>query len=86
MNSPTSNAEKTLGQLLYDSMFPRKRSEFDWETEDAQARYEAAAQAVRASVIEECAKVCEGQVDPEWPSDDVSLQALQCANAIRSLK
>ena len=33
---------------------------------------------------EECAKICESLIDEEWPNDDISLKAQECANEIRN--
>ena len=43
-------------------------------------------QAATAAALEEAAEVCEKEIDPEWPNDDISLQAQACADAIRALK
>lgn len=37
-----------------------------------------------ARVAEECAKEAESVIDPEWPSDDQSVQAQNIAAAIRA--
>lgn len=34
----------------------------------------------------ECAKTCESLIDEEWPNDDISLKAKECADAIRARK
>lgn len=49
------------------------------------AELERFAALIRAEERERCAKVCEDQIDPDWPSDEVSLQAQSCADAIRAL-
>ena len=74
---------KTLGQILIDEISSR-----EWLREPATTwrleSWEAAAQAVRLAVIEECARVCMGvTVVPEQPS---RAMPLWCADAIRSLK
>jgi hypothetical protein len=49
--------------------------------------WEAAAQAVRAAVIEECAKVCDAETD-NWNrlTPDAAYASRECASLIRSLK
>lgn len=47
--------------------------------------FDAAAQAVRQAVIEECAAACEMLVHPRWPNDDASEQVKLCARLIRGL-
>jgi predicted ATP-grasp superfamily ATP-dependent carboligase len=36
--------------------------------------------------LEAAAKVCEEQIDTDWPNDEISQQAQACANEIRALK
>lgn len=72
---------KTLGQIAFESFNREIIYAVDWKYADAQD-WEAAAQAVREAVIEECAKVCDEQAAlPECPE-----RATYCAEAIRALK
>jgi hypothetical protein len=50
---------KTLGQIAYEATAGSGRFEWQDLVKHDREVWEAAAQAVRASVIEECAKVCE---------------------------
>lgn len=72
---------KTLGQIACEG------GGYYWPSNMAgiapsKKEWEAAAQAVREAVIEECAKVCDEQAAlPECPE-----RATYCAEAIRALK
>jgi hypothetical protein len=78
---------KTLGRIAYESMHDPEGFT-DWPKLHRQYRemWEAAAQAVRAAVIEECAKVCE----QDWPANEahswVSETAKWLAREIRALE
>ena len=41
---------------------------------------------VRNAVLEEAAKAADEKFDPEWPGDDLSVQAESIASAIRAMK
>jgi hypothetical protein len=50
-------------------------------------KWEAAAVAVRAEVIEECAKLCDQHADPDTGQEGMRTKlGYQCAEAIRALK
>jgi hypothetical protein len=67
---------KTLGQIARDA-FINAGPMTDWD---------AAAQAVRAAVIEECAKVCESSTLERIGRIPKYENAHECARAIRALK
>jgi hypothetical protein len=45
----------------------------------------AAWTASRSQALEEAALIADGAIDPEWPNDDMSVQAQDIAAAIRKL-
>jgi hypothetical protein len=67
---------KTLGQIAYEACHSE---DMHWSRAGPAITvpWEAAAQAVRAQVIEECAKVCD-----EWASECITSLWKDCAEAI----
>jgi hypothetical protein len=83
---------KTLGQIAYESV-NTKAFGYSWEAASAGTKkeYEFLAQAVRAAVIEECAKACDEmeRVAAEQPLDQDDYSCLvygAAAMEIRALK
>lgn len=81
---------KSLGQIAYEVAYPPDGPFIEWERLGlSRPRWEAAAQAVRAAVLEEAALKCEELGTEYWgPADnmDPDCEYLECAQAIRSLK
>jgi hypothetical protein len=78
---------KTLGQIAYETT--DDAVELPWNqcvSNAARPYWEKMAQAVRAAVIEECAKVCEQTEAGEHAPMPRRLSARDCARAIRALK
>lgn len=79
---------KTLGQIAFEAYSPELAQHAHWEDvekDKTAKRWEAAAQAVRNAVIEECAQELQGGAAIlEFGSE--SRMMLACADAIRSLK
>jgi hypothetical protein len=77
---------KTLGQIAF-TYLPDPADRLEWHGKS----WELAAQAVRAAVIAECAKVCELEcVDADKTQSDLdetwNTALIHAAGAIRSLK
>jgi hypothetical protein len=68
---------KTLGETAYEACFPRLGPAFGMLDSSVKSEWENAAQAVRAQVIEECAKVCD-----EWAAEAITPIWRDCAEAI----
>jgi hypothetical protein len=78
----------TLGQIAYEAWLgDLYGTPWNEKSKDLIAEWEAAAQAVRAAVIEECAKVCDRRaLGANNSTVGRMFEAQDCAAAIRSLK
>jgi hypothetical protein len=81
---------KTLGEIAYDTWSTSKYYHWADEQHFTRRQWEAAAQAVRAAVIEECAKVCEERYTDDGRNDSILFpvydESRACAYEIRALK
>jgi hypothetical protein len=84
---------KTLGQIAYEAISLKAGWGPDelrgWEAEaspEVRADWEAAAQAVRDAVIDECAKIAEKTVCDKHIPTGVVIYGTRAAAAIRALK
>jgi hypothetical protein len=80
---------KTLGQIACEKFYVGGRTEDPWNTFADRDQWKAAAQAVRAAVIEECAKAITAQIivnSTDYKDNVINDVLEQAADIVRALK